>query len=481
VASYVEEVLADAPYRYWRMSDASSPLAEESGSTGITLTGATPGVAGATTQLGNAVSFDGVDDRGRVATGVDLSDTNVITVEFWMLWDAHGTNDDLATEFGDTNAAGGYVVNPNTSGGATQFSAFMANGAGGFENHYITPRPSAAAWHHYAFVFNRAAAVGSKITFYVDGAAVTEIQNSTITTAGNFGNLPLNIMSRAGTSLFGAGDMQHYAIYKTALSAGRIAAHYAARANDPSGGTDVSLTPGAVTALGATRAPTVTTGSNVNLNPSAAVAVGATRAPTPLIRVFPSAATATAGMPALITVATFTADAANATAGTNAPAVSTGASVNVTPSAALALGATRTPTVTASLTRTPSAAAAAAGTLAPVVQASGNVTLSPAAQAATAGTSAPTVSLGFGITLPAVTASSGTFAPAVGTAGNVTVNALAAAALAGSTTPALSISSVFALAAATAAAGTRVPATYGPAITYIGRAEPALVTAGRVD
>jgi hypothetical protein len=238
MASYAEEVIADAPYRYWKMNEPSgTSLAENSGSTAITLAGGpVPGVAGMTTQMGTAVSFDGVDDYGRVATGVDLSTTAIATVEFALLWDTHGTNDDLAAEYGDANATGGWLIDPNDSGAATQFAAMMVN-AGAFANKNI-PAPTTGVWHHFAFVFDRAAADANQTTFYVDGAAVTESITSSATMPGNFGSLPLNVMCRttAGVrSLFGAGDMQHLAIYTSALSPTRIAAHYAARANAPAG------------------------------------------------------------------------------------------------------------------------------------------------------------------------------------------------------------------------------------------------------
>ncbi len=63
---------------------------------------------------------------------------------------------------------------------------------------------------------------------YVDGAPVAYTKLSSGTGAGNFANSTLYFMSRAGSSLFGAGSLDEVAIYNRALSAAEIAAHFKA-------------------------------------------------------------------------------------------------------------------------------------------------------------------------------------------------------------------------------------------------------------
>ncbi len=65
-----------------------------------------------------------------------------------------------------------------------------------------------------------------QITPYVDGQAVPYTKLDSGTGAGNFANSTLYLMSRAGTSLFGNGDLDEVAIYNRALSAATIAEHY---------------------------------------------------------------------------------------------------------------------------------------------------------------------------------------------------------------------------------------------------------------
>jgi hypothetical protein len=279
---------------------------------------------------------------------------------------------------------------------------------------------------------------------------------------------------------------------------------------DPGGGAvDYTATPSIIPATAGTNAPTVSVGSNVSLTPAAQTAVGATRAPTVAlsVTVTPAAATAVAGFPALVVELTNIPDAVAAVAGTNAPSVSTGASVTLTPAAVTAAGQTNAPTVTltADITNTPAAVTATGGTLAPTVSlgqdvaltpgavsataqtftptvtAGGNVTLTPAAQTAAGQTAAPAVSLGFGISLPAITATAGTVAPTVETAGHVSLTPPAITATAGTGTPAVSVGSVLAVAAISAMAATRTPATAGPVIVYIGRAETGSAGSGRTE
>ena len=90
-----------------------------------------------------------------------------------------------------------------------------------------SPARRPAQWHHYAFVLDSSAAGGDQqITPYVDGQPVPYTKLDSGTGAGNFANSTLYMMSRAGQSLFGAGDLDEVAIYNRALSASTVAEHY---------------------------------------------------------------------------------------------------------------------------------------------------------------------------------------------------------------------------------------------------------------
>ena len=234
--TYEEAVRADTPVAYWQMGDSGTSQPEDGGGTPMVLTGATTGVAGATTQLGNAVSFDGVNDYGRVSS-LNLSAANKITVECWLKWDTYDNNDSLALEHGESNQARGWTWDPDSS--ATVWAAFSPQGAAtGFSEEYMNPRPSAGEWHHIVVTFDRTVGTlntGNFIKFYVDGVEKTGNHSGAAESiSGNFQTYPLMVMARSapgdGTkNLFAGGDMQHLAIYDYLLSSIRVAAHYDAR------------------------------------------------------------------------------------------------------------------------------------------------------------------------------------------------------------------------------------------------------------
>jgi YD repeat-containing protein len=229
VSNYGDAV-TDTPglVSYWRMGEASGTTLASSvtgGPSATTQGGVTLGVPGAVANDPNtAARFDGSDDAARGT--VDLSGTSKATVEFWMKWNAYANDDDLAMEFTNNfnDNAGGFLVDPNAPQNGGTFGVGIGSGAS--RNNVFFTRPSAGAWHHYAFVFDTTAAGADQITPYVDGQPVTYTKGANGTGAGAFANATLNLMSRAGAGLYGAGDLDEVAVYKRALDAATIADHY---------------------------------------------------------------------------------------------------------------------------------------------------------------------------------------------------------------------------------------------------------------
>ncbi|MCW3015375.1 MAG: Conserved secreted protein of unknown function, putative domain, partial [Solirubrobacterales bacterium] len=229
VSSYGDTVLATAGLtNYWRMGEAAGPsLADSTGGASATATGGTFGVPGGPPGDPNtAVRFNGSTDSARAA--VNLTSTSKVTVEFWLKWNAYSNNDALAMEFTPNfnGTDGGFLVDPN----APQFGGTfgVALGRAGSRNNVFFARPSAGAWHHYAFILDTTAPGASQITPYVDGRAVTYQKSDSGTGAGPFASSTLYWMSRGGSSLFGAGDLDEVAMYDRTLSAATIAEHAAA-------------------------------------------------------------------------------------------------------------------------------------------------------------------------------------------------------------------------------------------------------------
>ncbi len=219
---------------FWPMGESSgSTLADVKGSanaevsgSGVTM-GQPGGLAG---ESSTSVLFDG--SSGAAHASVDLSGTHVLTVEFWMKWGSFAADDHLALEFTPNfnEYAGGLLVDPD----ATPGSDFAVSiGKSGSRNTVFFARPSAGAWHHYAFVIDTEAAAEDEITPYVDGHAVSYTKSESGTGAGSFANSTLFWMSRDASTLFGAGSMQGLALYDAALSSETIAAHYELGAGGP--------------------------------------------------------------------------------------------------------------------------------------------------------------------------------------------------------------------------------------------------------
>ncbi len=227
---------------YYRLGESAGPtIADSAGSAEGTMSGGTFGASGAISGDPNsAISFNGTGDSGAIP--MNLSGSSVITVEFWLKWNAYANDDALAMEFTtDFNSnAGGFLVDPNSSFG--QFA--VAIGSGASRNIAMFSRPSAGTWHHYAFVLDTTQPGTSEITPYVDGQPVSFTQSGfTGTGAGNFASSTLYLMSRGGSSLFGAGSLDELAIYNGALDLKRIQDHYNSFGTNPRPAASLNITP----------------------------------------------------------------------------------------------------------------------------------------------------------------------------------------------------------------------------------------------
>lgn len=172
-----------------------------------------------------ARQFDGINDSLISAASVDLSGQSIITVSFWLYWDAFANDDDLAMEL-TANAAvnnDGFFIDPNASGGAVEL---MIGDASAHLKDGTFPRSgvSAAAWHNWIVEFDRTAANGVLgIKVWIDNVAQTMTPVITVALTGNFANSTLNLMCRNNTSLFAAGRLFEYAIYSGTITAGNRA------------------------------------------------------------------------------------------------------------------------------------------------------------------------------------------------------------------------------------------------------------------
>jgi len=174
-------------------------------------------------RFNGSLAFDGSGDSANSSSTINLTGTTKMTVSFWLNWDSYSNNDDLAMESSsDFNANNGAIlIDPNSSSGSCNGYAEVAFRQTNYRSECIT-RPSAGVWHFWTAVFDTSTNAGD-IKIYIDGIEQTTIVNQTGTGAApSFGNFTWYFMSRAGSSLFGAGKMDETQIFPYALTAAQI-------------------------------------------------------------------------------------------------------------------------------------------------------------------------------------------------------------------------------------------------------------------
>lgn len=173
-------------------------------------------LAGGPTWRSDGLGFDGTDDAASVP--LDLSRYDKLTISFWMYSTfAFSMTLEHSTDY---NANNGFAVYSDGSGAIVV--GYTKTGNLYWVDSF--PTPSASAWHHYTLTMDRANRAN---TAYVDGTLQTLTTVShTATAGGNFANLTLYIMSRAGTTLFVAGRLNDLRFYNRILSASEAKAIY---------------------------------------------------------------------------------------------------------------------------------------------------------------------------------------------------------------------------------------------------------------
>ncbi len=218
--AYKLSVLADSPVSYWRLSESSGTTAVDDMGVHNGTYVASP-TLGATGRFPNntAVTFNGSTQY--VETGdLSLFEGTNCSYEFW----AKTTNANALTTFSEGNTGNGtpFTRFRLCNGGGTARFDYRndAGGTGTLDGTLIT---SDGLYHH--LVVTKAS---TSIILYIDGLA----QGSPLTFSGA---LTLNrsvagCFGRTGQGEFFDGTIDELAVYNTALSPARVAAHFAAAA-----------------------------------------------------------------------------------------------------------------------------------------------------------------------------------------------------------------------------------------------------------
>lgn len=167
--------------------------------------------------------FDGVNDA--ITTVAVNPASHQMTVAFWLWWDGYALDDDLALE-SSTNwnsNAGAVVIDVNGSDGRIGVGYRAASHS--VSSQYDQASVTVGAWHHWCIPFDTdLSAAGGGCTLYIDGLPLTPTGGSGAAGSNNLGNHAFYLMSRAASSLFGAGRMAEFTVWNVKLNSAEILA-----------------------------------------------------------------------------------------------------------------------------------------------------------------------------------------------------------------------------------------------------------------
>ncbi len=184
---------------------------------------------------GTALAFDGVDDTATV--DLDLSDTSVVSVDFWVR--APSTSGPYGRLLEFTAGHNRWILRMSSTPG--NLGVYL-DGTGGIRWGVWYNDVLETPWQHLVVIMDRGSP--PTITVYHNGVQLTLVGHpNTDNVTGVFGTGTLALMSRGGTNLFGGGELDELRIYRRALTASEVAARYAA-GRGVSGGADADLVAG---------------------------------------------------------------------------------------------------------------------------------------------------------------------------------------------------------------------------------------------
>lgn len=212
--TYASEVLADSPLHYWKMDETSGTSIANTGSVGGSGTkyaGVILGLTGISGDGGYAASFNGtatayIEQTSVSATPFDRTNT----FEYWVK-----TTDVNCNLIGFS----GYPYWYSFINGSGQVNFTWGDGSS--LSMTSTAAINNGAWHHVVAVID---ATGGTHTLYVDGVSVRTTSASAMTFSTT-GNVQIGDSRSANAPI---GIIDEVAIYPTALSSGRVSAHYSA-------------------------------------------------------------------------------------------------------------------------------------------------------------------------------------------------------------------------------------------------------------
>ena len=221
IFSLATPLQAQTPTGYWKFDEGSGTAAADSSGNAHTalLSNGINWVAGTN---GGAISAEAANRDSVIIPAIDLRATHAVTIAFWTkrIYSTAGGNVllEAAENYQDSTTGLALFPDDDTCHG---IQAALRGNEGTTANCYS--QPSSGIWHHLAVVFDKSQTGGNQVAFYVDGALQTPSWNlSAFTNTNTFGNDPIYLFSRGGTSQFSSGTVGDLRMYNHALTAAQI-------------------------------------------------------------------------------------------------------------------------------------------------------------------------------------------------------------------------------------------------------------------
>ena len=206
---------------WWKFDDGSGTKAADSSGNRHTAT-LVNGVGWVTGKIGDAVSANAARRQYVSIPAINLSGAKAVTVALWAnrTYSTVGGHALFEATTNYTNSITGFGFFPDDAT-CNGIQVALRGNLGYVANCYS--QPSSGVWHHLAAVLDKSQTGGDEVKFYVDGVLQTANRSlHASTNTNNFGNNPIYLFSRAGTTEFTSGMIDDLRIYNSALTAEQI-------------------------------------------------------------------------------------------------------------------------------------------------------------------------------------------------------------------------------------------------------------------
>ncbi len=214
-------MIGQNPVGYWPFDDGAGTKATDATGNGHNAR-LVNGVKWVPGKFGGGVAIEAAAKQYVSIPAIDLRGTKAVTVAFWSkrIYSTAGGHALFEASEDYKRSTTGFALFPDDDE-CHGVQASLHGDLGYTSNCYL--QPSSGAWHYLAVVFDKSQTNGNEVAFYVDGALQTPARSLEASTNTNtFGDNPIYLFSRSGTTDFDSGTIADFRLYNTALTAEQI-------------------------------------------------------------------------------------------------------------------------------------------------------------------------------------------------------------------------------------------------------------------